>query len=134
MELAKTLLNIRSLRAFSRELSLEDLEEALSKLTVVVSERRELKRIEDIEAEERQQKIKSVADSIKEQGISVEDLLSLMNGEQEKPKRKKRPAKYKYTTDEGVEKTWTGQGRMPKEIAKGVEEGLELSDFLICTP
>lgn len=38
-ELTKTLLNIRSLRAFSRELTLEQLEEALDKLTTVVAER-----------------------------------------------------------------------------------------------
>lgn len=46
-ELTKTLLNIRSLRAFSRELTLEQLEEALDKLTIVVQERQEA------EAEER---------------------------------------------------------------------------------
>lgn len=40
-ELTKTLLNIRSLRAFSRELTLEQLEEALDKLTIVVQERQE---------------------------------------------------------------------------------------------
>ena len=131
MELTKTLLNIRSLRAFTHELSLEQVEEALSKLTTVVNERREQQKIADMEADKRQQKIKSVAETIKSQGISIEDLLSLMTNNQEKSERKKRPAKYKYTTDDGIEKTWTGQGRTPKEIANGIAEGLELSDFLI---
>lgn len=45
-ELTKTLLNIRSLRAFSRELTLEQLEEALEKLTTVVEERREAEEAE----------------------------------------------------------------------------------------
>ncbi|KFA96007.1 H-NS family histone-like protein, partial [Vibrio sp. ER1A] len=40
-ELTKTLLNIRSLRAFARELTIEQLEEALEKLTTVVGERQE---------------------------------------------------------------------------------------------
>ena len=34
-ELAKTLLNIRTLRAYSKSLTLEQLEEALDKLTTV---------------------------------------------------------------------------------------------------
>lgn len=38
-ELTKILLNIRSLRAYSRELTLEKLEEALDKFTMVVLER-----------------------------------------------------------------------------------------------
>lgn len=40
-ELTKTLLNIRSLRAAARELTLEQLEDALSKLTTVFTERKE---------------------------------------------------------------------------------------------
>ncbi|HGP6734930.1 TPA: transcriptional regulator, partial [Vibrio cholerae O1] len=40
-EITKTLLNIRSLRAYARELTIEQLEEALDKLTTVVQERKE---------------------------------------------------------------------------------------------
>lgn len=41
-ELTKVLLNIRSLRAYAREeMTLEQLEDALNKLTTVVEERRE---------------------------------------------------------------------------------------------
>ncbi|MEB5519401.1 transcriptional regulator, partial [Vibrio cholerae] len=39
-EITKTLLNIRSLRAYARELTIEQLEEALDKLTTVVQERK----------------------------------------------------------------------------------------------
>nr|WP_246856314.1 H-NS family nucleoid-associated regulatory protein [Vibrio crassostreae] len=131
MELAKTLLNLRSLRAFSRELTLEQLEEALSKLSAVVAERREQQEIADMEAEERENKLKLVAESIKSQGLNVEDLMSLLSESKAKTVRQKRPPKYKYTMDDGTEKTWTGQGRTPKEIAKGIAEGLELSDFAI---
>ena len=45
-ELTKTLLNIRSLRAFARELTLEQLEEALDKLSTVVAERKEAEEAE----------------------------------------------------------------------------------------
>ena len=37
---------------------------------------------------------------------------------------------YKYT-EGGQEKTWTGQGRMPKAIADAVAAGKALDDFLI---
>jgi len=47
-----------------------------------------------------------------------------------KSKRAPRPAKYKYQED-GQEKTWTGQGRMPKAIAEQVALGKDLNDFLI---
>ena len=47
-----------------------------------------------------------------------------------KSKRAPRPAKYKYQED-GQEKTWTGQGRMPKAIAEQVALGKDLNDYLI---
>jgi len=47
-----------------------------------------------------------------------------------KGKRAPRPAKYRYL-DNGVEKTWTGQGRMPSVIAKAVAEGKSVEDFAI---
>ncbi|WP_234919388.1 H-NS family nucleoid-associated regulatory protein, partial [Aeromonas veronii] len=48
----------------------------------------------------------------------------------EKAKRAPRPAKYRYQ-DNGVEKTWTGQGRMPSAIASAVAAGKSLEDFAI---
>ncbi|MCE9953521.1 H-NS histone family protein, partial [Aeromonas allosaccharophila] len=33
--------------------------------------------------------------------------------------------------EDGQEKTWTGQGRMPKAIAEAVAAGKALDDFLI---
>ncbi|MGF7447339.1 H-NS family nucleoid-associated regulatory protein, partial [Klebsiella michiganensis] len=42
-----------------------------------------------------------------------------------------RPAKYRFTDHTGAEKTWTGQGRMPKPLAKAVAEGKSLDSFLI---
>ncbi|HGY3347778.1 TPA: H-NS family nucleoid-associated regulatory protein, partial [Klebsiella pneumoniae] len=46
-------------------------------------------------------------------------------------KRQPRPAKYRYTDHTGAEKTWTGQGRMPKPIAEAVAQGKSLDSFLI---
>lgn len=53
-----------------------------------------------------------------------------LNSRASKGKRAPRPAKYRYL-DNGVEKTWTGQGRMPSAIAKAVAEGKSVEDFAI---
>ncbi|WP_274887614.1 H-NS family nucleoid-associated regulatory protein [Vibrio harveyi] len=130
-ELTKTLLNIRSLRAFSRELTLEQLEEALDKLTIVVQERQEADRAAQAEQEA---KLAAIAEQIAQDGIDVEALISALAGETKtkaKTKRAPRPAKYKYTDVSGEEKTWTGQGRTPSAIQEQLDAGKSLDDFLI---
>lgn len=133
-ELTKTLLNIRSLRAFSRELTLEQLEEALDKLTTVVSERKESEEAERAAAAEQEAKLAAIAEQISKDGIDVEALISALSGESKtktKSKRAPRPAKYKYVDTTGEEKTWTGQGRTPSAIQEQLDAGKSLEDFLI---
>ncbi|HHC7106943.1 TPA: H-NS family nucleoid-associated regulatory protein [Vibrio parahaemolyticus] len=132
-ELEKTLLNIRSLRALLRELTNAELEEAYSKFKTVVEERRleeEAIRAEQIKKEE---KLADIAKQIKEQGLDVYELLSALSSTtpKKKGKRKPRPAKYKYIDTNGVEKTWTGQGRTPLVIQKALDEGKKLLDFAL---
>ena len=55
-DFVKVLLNIRSLRAVARELTLEQLEEGLSKLTSVVDELRNQKQAEQQQSESRIQR------------------------------------------------------------------------------
>ncbi|HHJ3218483.1 TPA: H-NS family nucleoid-associated regulatory protein [Vibrio parahaemolyticus] len=132
-ELEKTFLNIRSLRALLRELTNAELEEAYSKFKTVVEERRleeEAIRAEQIKKEE---KLADIARQIKEQGLDVYELLSALSSTtpKKKGKRKPRPAKYKYIDTNGVEKTWTGQGRTPLVIQKALDEGKKLLDFAL---
>lgn len=134
-ELTKTLLNIRSLRAYARDLTLEQLEEALDKLTIVVEERREIDEEEKAAQAEQEAKLAAIAEQIAQDGIDVEALISALAGEtkakvKKKGKRAPRPAKYKYM-DNGVEKTWTGQGRTPSVIQKALDEGKSLEEFAI---
>ncbi|TOH63903.1 transcriptional regulator, partial [Vibrio parahaemolyticus] len=63
-EFEKTLLNIRSLRVFSRDLSLIQLEEALSKFSKVVEERRTEEDKIKIELEKKQEKLEEIAKQI----------------------------------------------------------------------
>lgn len=129
-ELTKTLLNIRSLRAFSRELTLEQLEEALDKLTIVVEERKEAEEADRAAQAEQEAKLAAIAEKIAQDGIDVEALISALAGETKtkaKSKRAPRPAKYKYTDTNGEEKTWTGQGRTPSAIQEQLDAGKSLS-------
>ncbi|MGR5237764.1 H-NS family histone-like protein [Vibrio alfacsensis] len=133
-ELTKTLLNIRSLRAFSRELTLEQLEEALDKFTIVVEERKESEEADRAAQAEQEAKMAAIAEQIAKDGIDVEALISALAGETKtkaKAKRAPRPAKYKYTDTNGEEKTWTGQGRTPSAIQEQLDAGKSLDEFLI---
>lgn len=132
-ELTKTLLNIRSLRAFSRELTLEQLEEALDKLTIVVQERQESEAEERAARAEQEAKLSAIAEQIAKDGIDVADLIAALSGEAKtaKAKRAPRPAKYKYIDGNGDEKTWTGQGRTPLAIQEQLDAGKSLEEFAI---
>ncbi|MGY4108941.1 H-NS family histone-like protein [Aeromonas encheleia] len=132
-EFLKVLLNIRSLRATCRELTLEQLEEGLEKLTAIVTERQQDESAERQARAEHQRKITEYAEMLKAAGIDPAELVGSVTIDAPKAgkgKRAPRPAKYRYL-DNGVEKTWTGQGRMPSAIAKAVAEGKSVEDFAI---
>lgn len=134
-EMMKTLLNIRSLRAFSRELTLEQLEEAVDKLTTVVLERQESEAAARKVRAEQEAKLADIAEQIAQEGIDVDALIDALSGQPKSKtkgvKRKPRPAKYRYTDESGEEKTWTGQGRTPAVIQSQLDAGKNLDDFLI---
>ncbi|WP_086984535.1 H-NS family histone-like protein [Vibrio aphrogenes] len=129
------LLNIRSLRAFTRdEFTLQEVEELLEKLTIVVEERKEIEEKELAEQAEREAKLAEYAQMIAKDGIDLEELIAAMNGTDAKTKTRKkrqpRPAKYEYMLD-GERKTWTGQGRTPSAIQEALDAGKSIDDFLI---
>lgn len=104
-EFLKVLLNIRSLRATCRELSLEQLEEALEKLSAIVAERQQDEAAERQAREEHLRKINEYSEMLKAAGIDPAELVSAVAtnpGKSEKAKRAPRPAKYRYQ-DNGVE-------------------------------
>lgn len=130
----KTLLNIRSLRAALRELSFEQLVEIREKFEEIFAEREQQENKIKAESAERLQKLAEFTEMLKQAGIDPSELVGTAAPAKAegsaKVKRAPRPAKYKYTED-GQEKTWTGQGRMPKAIAEAVATGKALEDFLI---
>lgn len=133
-EALKILNNIRTLRAQARECTLETLEEMLEKLEVVVNERREEESNAQAENQERTRKLQQYREMLIADGIDPNELLSTLAAVKApgKAKRAARPAKYKYTDENGEAKTWTGQGRTPAVIKKAIEEqGKQLDDFLL---
>ncbi|MGL5041034.1 MAG: H-NS family nucleoid-associated regulatory protein [Aeromonas sp.] len=134
-EFLKVLLNIRSLRAAIRELPFEQLIEVKEKFDLVYQERAESLEQDRANQEERQRKLKEFNDMLQQAGIDPRELLGgtvapVAATGVVKSKRAPRPAKYKYQED-GMEKTWTGQGRMPKAINAALQSGQKIEDFLI---
>jgi DNA-binding protein H-NS len=130
----KTLLNIRSLREVLRELQFEQLVEVREKFEAIFAEREQQESKIKAESAERLQKLAEFTEMLKAAGIDPSELVGTAAPAKAegsaKAKRAPRPAKYKYTED-GQEKTWTGQGRMPKAIAEAVASGRALEEFLI---
>ncbi|MDA5608305.1 H-NS family nucleoid-associated regulatory protein [Pasteurella multocida] len=132
-DLLKMLTNVRSLRVLARETSLEQLEIALEKFSLVVEEKREAEAKAEREITERQARIAKLKESLIQEGITAQELAILLGQESQsqRKKREPRPAKYKYIDENGEERTWTGQGRTPKVIQKTLDAGKSLSSFEI---
>ncbi|TSH81603.1 H-NS family nucleoid-associated regulatory protein [Pantoea sp. paga] len=131
----KVFSNIRTLRAQARETSLEILEEILEKIAAIVEEKRLEEESGKKEQEERKVKLEAIREQLLADGIDPQELLgnygSSSTSAKQKSSRNPRPAKYKYTDENGNEKSWTGQGRTPKAIKYALDTGKNLDDFMI---
>ncbi|MDX5630239.1 MULTISPECIES: H-NS family nucleoid-associated regulatory protein [unclassified Brenneria] len=127
----KILNNVRTLRAQAREIDLATLEEMLEKLTAIVEDRREEETKVQQEQAERLAKLEAIRAKLLEDGIDPSELLESVKSKPIKAKRSPRPAKYKYTDENGNEQTWTGQGRTPKVIKEALENGKSLESFAL---
>ncbi|MFT4274083.1 MAG: H-NS family nucleoid-associated regulatory protein [Pantoea sp.] len=128
----KALNNIRTLRAQARDLQLAELQEMLEKFSMVVAERREESHAEETAGREKAEKLAKYRELLLGDGIDPAELLgALQVAAKQRVKRVPRPAKYKYTDEDGQEKNWTGQGRTPAVIKAAITSGKSLNDFLI---
>ncbi|MCR1836735.1 H-NS histone family protein [Pasteurella caecimuris] len=132
-DLIKIFTNRHSIRAVVRDLTLEQAENTLKKLEEAIAEKRvQMEEIQQAEIE-RKTRIAKYKELIKQEGITAEELQAIIGtfSSNSRKKRKPLPAKYKYTTENGEQKTWTGQGRTPSVIQKALDAGKSLSDFEI---
>lgn len=133
-EVLKTLSNIRSLRVLARETTLDQLESIAEKLAIVIEEKREAVKAQELEAAKRLEGLNKYKKLLEEDGISAEELALLLGASTSSKKRESRPArpaKYKFIDENGNEKTWTGQGRTPRAIQKALDAGKSLESFAI---
>ena len=117
----------RKFKAAVTDLSHADLKLFQDKLNKLIDER-EVQEAADLELNaERNAKIADLREQMAALGLNVEDLDAV---KAPKKKREPRPAKYSIEVN-GESITWTGQGRMPTVFKKELDEGFDLSDFLI---
>ncbi|MCE0558305.1 MULTISPECIES: H-NS family nucleoid-associated regulatory protein [unclassified Motilimonas] len=128
-DIIKALLNARSLKAAAKELTLEQLEESLTKFSKIVEDRRAEEEAIRAANEDKLRKLEEYKEMLKADGIDPAELLGAITTETKK--REPRPPKYQYVDDEGQTQKWTGQGRKPKAIQRALDEGKRLEDFLI---
>ena len=136
-EVLKVLSNIRSLRLATRDFSVEQLENLLEKIETLVSEKKvELAKAQE-EENARQERIAKYKELLEKEGNSRQELAEILGLDVSEKvsgvskKRSARPAKYQYADENGVTKTWTGQGRTPKAIQAQLDQGKPLSSFEI---
>lgn len=133
-EALKTFSNIRSLRVLARETTLEQLESIAEKLAIVIEEKREAVKAQELEAAKRLEGLNKYKELLAQDGISAEELALLLGSSVPSKKREPRPArpaKYKFIDENGNEKTWTGQGRTPRVLQAALDAGKSLEDFAI---
>ncbi|EBX3445445.1 DNA-binding protein [Salmonella enterica subsp. enterica serovar Typhimurium] len=128
----KILSNIRSLRAFAREVDFALLEDMAEKLNSVVEERRADAEREAQERQQRETRKRELLEMINSEGFSVSELLGDSTAEVGRKKRvvQQVPAKYQFEVN-GEMQYWTGRGRKPKAIEEALAAGKKLDDFLI---
>ncbi|MEF3089578.1 DNA-binding protein [Enterobacter sp. 10-1] len=123
--------NIRSLRVMTREFSIDVLDDMLEKLRTVTEEKRARQQAAREQKAEYQEKMSAWLELMMADGITPDELLGQQTSPGTKKARRPRPAKYRFIDFNGLEKTWTGQGRMPKPIARAISAGKTLESFLI---
>ncbi len=134
-EFTRVLRNLRTLRNFTRELTIPQLESAVEKLQEIIKEKHETAEQHQREIQERKDRIKKYKELLKQDGITAADLAEILGDAKQskkvKQKRPSRPAKYQYKDENGQVKTWTGQGRTPKAIQVQLDAGKSLDSFKI---
>ncbi len=126
-EVKRILANVRTIRAFVREVDYVFLVEAHEKLGVALEERKADFEREQEKLNKKEAKKKELLAFIVSEGFTLEELNG--NGMSKKSPVHRKP---KYTFEENGEmKSWSGVGRKPKPIEKAIAAGFSIDDFLI---
>lgn len=128
-DIIKILTSPRRLKTALKQMELTQLAKAIELLNNIKAEREDEIRIEAERQRKEQEELEAIKLQMIEKGLDVNKLASLMSGV--KPRKKSTRGKkstskiYKY----GDDKTWDGNGEIPPELQKELDEGFTLSDF-----
>jgi DNA-binding protein H-NS len=105
----------------------------LTTLQELLSQRAELERqIADTQRQERAEAIATIRQLMSDHGLSVDDVTGSRSSARAiaagEGKRAKVPAKYR---DPATGDSWSGRGLQPKWLKAALNDGKQLSDFLI---
>lgn len=127
--------NIRSLRAYAREVDFEFLRDAAEKIQAVLAEREDEYKEEQRRKQDELAKLEKVKKYIVELGLDPAVLISSTDGPiTQKPAKKYRtvvPPKYRIQDSEGKTHEWSGRGKAPAVFKAAFETGKKKEDFLI---
>ncbi|HEN3303470.1 TPA: H-NS histone family protein [Yersinia enterocolitica] len=127
-----TLSNIRTLRAISKEVDLEWLEEVRSKLDIVITEKKEEVELQQLERQELDEKLVKARAYLEQLGLPPEMLVTNAVATPEKKKTKATVSpKYEIEDNLGNLVQWSGRGRMPSVFKEKTESGHDMAEFLI---
>ncbi|SPT68413.1 DNA binding protein, nucleoid-associated [Anaerobiospirillum thomasii] len=126
----RALKNARNLQAALRGATIEDIDSIIAKLQEIRSVIEEAELEESIKEAERKEKLEQALEYLQVNNISVDDLVASKS--LNKHQKLKFKPKYKYTDLDGVERTWTGQGKLPTHLRNLLEQtGKSKEDFRI---
>lgn len=126
MNIQKELTSERGLKKFLRESDFIFLENLNNRITVALTEKRAEYEAQESLRQEREKKRLELLDLIKAEGFSVADFIDMQTTE----KKAKRKPKYQYV-ENGLQKKWSGVGRVPVAIQRELDTGKTLDAFLI---
>ena len=125
----RNLSNSRFIKSAINGATFEQLNTIREKVNFVVESLIEDAKAQEEEAKARLDKIAKIKEDLLSQGLTIEDLVSLEPAKVNKGR--KFPPKYRFTDENGQERTWSGQGARPRALQKLLNEGHSLESFLI---
>ncbi|HDL6325762.1 TPA: DNA-binding protein H-NS-like protein, partial [Mannheimia haemolytica] len=78
MSALKSLLNIRSLRALAKDLALEQLKSISEKLDIIIAEKEEEMKQEELEKLKQLESLNKYREMLKQDGLSIDELAELL--------------------------------------------------------
>ena len=126
----KELRNQRMLSSCLRDASAQDIEEIITKIQGIYNEVKEREERMNARNAAKQAQVANLLQQMKDSDITMEDLQAATGTAA--PARAKMKVRYRFTGVDGVERTWSGQGRLPNELKKLIErDGTTKEDYRI---